>query len=341
MLSAMREKSTHRPQVDFISLAIQGKKIGLKGVIKMVDGMVATLKQEQKDEDTKKEYCSKELDFASDKKKGLAKTLSDLDISIQDATDGVATLKEEIESLTKKIKDLDQSVMEATEQRKSGHQEFTESMSSNSAAKELLKFAINRLNKFYNPKLAAPAFIASTGVTAFVEVSAHVHQQDAPPPPPATFDAYAGQKEESGGVMKMIDLLVNDLDKTMQEAEFEEKESQKDYEQMLQDSADKRALDSKALTDKNIAKASMESDVEASKEAKSSTGTELMATDKYLSSLHGECDFLLKFFDVRKEARTGEVDALVNAKSVLLGADLSLLQQQQNSHNLRKRSGSV
>jgi FtsZ-binding cell division protein ZapB len=340
ILRAASKKSTHRPQFDFISLAIQGKKVGLAGVIKMVDGMITTLKQEQKDEDGKKEYCSKQLDFANEKKKSLAKTVSDLDISIQDATDGIATLKEEIKSLTDKIQDLDQSVTEATEQRKSGHQEFTEFMSSDSAAKELLGFAINRLNKFYNPKLAPPAFIAATGVTAFVEVSAHVHQQDAPPPPPATFDAYAGQKEESGGVMKMMDLLVKDLEKSMQEAQHEEKESQKDYEQMLQDSAEKRALDQQSLTDKNIAKASMEADVESSKEAKSSAGTELMATEKYISSLHGECDFLLQYFDVRKEARTGEVDALVNAKSVLSGADLSLLQQQR-SRNLRKRPASA
>merc|ERR1712194_203799 len=33
---------------------------------------------------------------------------------------------------------------------------------------------------------------------------------------------------------------------------------------------------------------------------------ELMATDKYISSLHAECDWLVQYFDVRKEARAGE-----------------------------------
>jgi len=334
-----REKSSHRPQFDLISLAIRGKKVGMAGIVKMVDGMIATLKQEQKDEDGKNEYCNKELNSANEKKSGLTKTISDLDISIRDANDGIATLKEEIDGLNKKIEDLDKSVTEATEQRKSEHKEFKAEQASNAAAKELLNFAINRLNKFYNPKLAAPSFVARTGVTSFVEISAHLHEQDAPPPPPETFDAYAGQKEESGGVLKMIDLLVKDVDKSMLEAEHEEKAAQKDYEQMLQDSADMRILDKKELQDKNIAKANMESDVEASQETKASTGTELMATEKYLSSLHGECDFLLKYFDVRKEARTGEIDALVNAKAVLQGADLSLLQQ-DNSRNLRARTGS-
>jgi len=49
-------------------------------------------------------------------------------------------------------------VAEATEQRKAESEEFTDSMASDSAAKELLNFAKNRSHKFYNLKLYnAPA----------------------------------------------------------------------------------------------------------------------------------------------------------------------------------------
>merc|ERR1740130_2071782 len=80
----------------------------------------------------------------------------------------------------------------------------------------------------------------------------------------------------------------------MTEAETSEKDAQSDYEQMLSDSAEKRARDSKALTDKTGAKAGMQSDLESDKESKDSTGKELMATAQYISSLHGECDWLLQ-----------------------------------------------
>merc|ERR1719210_62199 len=43
--------------------------------------------------------------------------------------------------------------MEATEQRKEENEDFKDLMASDTAAKELMKFAKNRLNKFYNPKL--------------------------------------------------------------------------------------------------------------------------------------------------------------------------------------------
>merc|ERR1711957_153217 len=58
---------------------------------------------------------------------------------------------------------------------------------------------------------------------------------------------------------------------------------------------------------------------------------ELMATDKYMASLHAECDWLLKYFDARKEARAGEVDSLTKAKAVLSGADYSFVQTRRHT----------
>lgn len=118
-------------------------------VIKMIDEMVATLKTEQTDDDHKKEYCAAQFDQADDKKKGLERAKSDLETAIADAKDGIATLKDEIEALGKSIKALDKAVAESSEQRKEENEDFTELMASDSAAKEILAFAKNRLNKFY------------------------------------------------------------------------------------------------------------------------------------------------------------------------------------------------
>merc|ERR1719506_2882330 len=49
--------------LDFIALAIKGKKIGFEKVIKMIDEMVVTLKTEQADDDNKKEYCAEQFDL--------------------------------------------------------------------------------------------------------------------------------------------------------------------------------------------------------------------------------------------------------------------------------------
>merc|ERR1711972_87423 len=98
------------------------------------------------------------------------------------------------------------------------------------------------------------------------------------------------------------------------------------YETMMQESAEKRTTDSKLLAEKESAKADTEAELQAQTEGKAAAGKELMATLKYISSLHSECDWLLQYFDVRKEARSGEIDSIVKAKAVLSGADYSLVQ---------------
>merc|ERR1719511_336975 len=314
--------------------------------------MITTLKIEQADDDAKKEYCATAFDKADDKKKGLERAVSDLETAIQNAKEDILKLGEEIATLKAGIKELDKMVVEATEQRKEENADFKELMASDTAAKELMKFAKNRLNKFYNPKLykappktelsredrivenmsgtaaptEAPGGIAGTGIAVFAEVSAHSQDQVAPPPPPETFGAYTKKSEDSMGVMAMIDLLIADLDKEMTEAETNEKDAQADYETLMKDSAEKRTKDSKLLSEKETIKAETEANLESSTEEKAATSKELMSTMQYIQSLHNECDFLLKYFDVRKEARTSEIDAMGKAKAVLQGADYSLLQ---------------
>merc|ERR1719356_2292545 len=124
----------------------------------------------------------------------------------------------------------------------------------------------------------------------------------------------------------MLDLLIKDLDKELTEAETSEKDAQADYGQLMKDSAAKRTTDVKVLAAKSAAKADAEADLQAHTDAKATDGKELMAVAKYIASLHAECDWLLQYFDARKEARASEVDSLKRAKAVLSGADFSLLQ---------------
>merc|ERR1719503_71251 len=211
-------------------------------------------------------------------------------------------------------------------------------MAQDSAAKEVIHFAKNRLNKFYNPKLykpppkreltederitvnmggtlaptPPPAGIAGTGITVSL-----VQSHEAPPPAPETFGEYSKKSEENSGVIAMIDLLVKDLDKEMTQATAEEKDAQADYEELMKDSAAKRAEDSKALTDKEAAKANMEAELQSHQDTKASTEGEMAATLEYIHSLHAECDWLIQYYDLRKESRDSEIDALGKAKAVL------------------------
>jgi len=353
-----------RPGLQFLVLALSGKQAmnqkSFDKVIAMIEKMVAELKTEQQDDDHKLEYCKVELDLADDKKKALERSVADLEKAIAKAKEMIATLTDDIAALTAGIIALDKSVAEATENRKTENEEFKALMAADTAAKDLLVFAKNRLNKFYNPDLyvappkrelsagdriyenfggelttAAPGGIANTGVAVLAQVNNHNGNSVAPPPPPTTWGAYSKKSEESSGVIGMIDLLIKDLDKEMTEAKTEEKDAQADYETMMKESAEKRVVDSKSLADKQAAKADTEKSLSDLTTEKKDTTGELFATLKYIQSLHSECDWLMKYFDMRKTARTGEIDSLVKAKAVLSGADYSLLQV--NSHGFMHR----
>merc|ERR1719345_702991 len=124
----------------------------------------------------------------------------------------------------------------------------------------------------------------------------------------------------------MIDLIVADVDKEIQTMEVDEKDAQSDYETFMSDASEKRAQDSKSITDKESAQAETEEELQTNTDSKKSKTTEAMETAKYIGGLHEECDWLLKYHGERKAARTGEIDALGKAKAVLSGADYSLVQ---------------
>merc|ERR1719191_1203080 len=88
------------------------------------------------------------------------------------------------------------------------------------------------------------------------------------------------------------------------------------------------------LSEKTGAKADMEADLDKAKDDKMTTTKKYFALKNAIAALHGECDWLIQYFDQRKEARDSEIEAMGKAKAVLSGADYSLIQMK--SKNLLK-----
>jgi len=274
------------------------------------------LKKEQRSDTSKKDYCSEQFDQSESKQENLKQSKKDLAVVIEETKEGLATIGDEVAALKAGIAELDKSVAEATEQRKEENKEYKELMANNAAAKELIVMAKKRLNQFYNPKKSEDGAAAAS----FIQMA------ESHPPPPETMAAYTKKSGESGGVLQMMDVLVNDLEVEMAEAKTEEKLAQKEYEETMSDSSAKRAADSKSLSDKEGSKAEMQDELETSTAEKKSAEKELIGLASFIQSLHGECDFLIKYYDVREKARADELDTLEKAKAVLDGADYALLQ---------------
>merc|ERR1719375_2939174 len=104
-------------------------------------------------EDTQKPWCNGEFEKSAREDKAEHKEISMLDAEMQEETDQIAALEEEIKPLAGENADLDKSVVEATEQRKEEHAEYLEGAQLAQTAIALIEKAKQRLVKFYNPVL--------------------------------------------------------------------------------------------------------------------------------------------------------------------------------------------
>jgi hypothetical protein len=266
--------------------------------------------------------------------------LKNLASTIEESKDSIAALASDIQNTQDKIVALDQSVAEATEQRKAEAAEYAEFKKLQGVAKALLEKAINKLNKFYNPDLyvaptaaplsredqifqAAGGQLATTPEPKLTDALNFIQVQDKPEAPGTWGGDYKAKGQGSNAVMTLLNSLIADITKQVQQADHDEKTAVRDYEGMMETAKESRATDVKTVGDRQGAKAGVEGTLEEAQSAHGLTSQAVAELNNYIADLHKSCDFILENFEMRREARTSEIEGLKSAKGVLSGADYS------------------
>jgi len=177
----------HSPRL--ATLATKVKLDAFVRVKKAIDDMVASLLQEKADEIKHKDFCVSSLDknqLQTEKKEreksDLIAKIEDLEMTIQSLAKAIATLKSE-------ISDMQVQTKRAGEDREKQNHEFQATVADQRATQQLLQNALKILEGFYG--------------------KAAMMQEPAGPPPPAGFETYK-KNSASGGVMGMIQQIVQD-----------------------------------------------------------------------------------------------------------------------------------
>jgi hypothetical protein len=317
-------------------------------IFKMIDEMIAILTKDNADDLTQKDFCIAELTKTEAEKASTDDKLGSLASSIEEMTDSADQMAEKIKSLQEGIASLDKDVSEATEMRKKEHEEFGANLQLSEIAEQLIGKAKNRLQKFYNPTLykAPPKKemtmeekIIASGSSALVQQEASFDSPDVTEsfvqirllrnrmtkvaPPEAPDASFGGKSQKSGGVLALMDMIMGELKASIQEARMEEKYAQKEYVELMEDSKESRAQDVKSTTEAESSKADIESSLTEAKENQMLTLEQSQNVIATLAKLHGACDFIIKNFELRLNARTAEIEGLKTAKAVLAGANFS------------------
>merc|ERR1719265_708612 len=161
---------------------------------------------------------------------------------------------------------------------------------------------------------------------ALVQKSAGKKQQPAGPPPPPGFKSYSNNAA-SGGVMGMIQLIIDDAKSMEEDAIKAEEAAQVAYETFVTETNAAIEAATKEMITSQENKAKAEAEKSETEMARDGVVSEIEALIKENADLHKSCDYTLKNFDLRQAARQSEMEALKQALSILSGATFSAFLQ--------------
>merc|ERR1719207_482439 len=144
----------------------------------------------------------------------------------------------------------------------------------------------------------------------------------APPEAPEGPGAFK-KSEKSAGVLGLMDMVMGEVKTSLTEMKMDEKYAQKEYVELMGDSQESRATDLKTMTATTGEKAELEGSLTEAKESQMLTLEQSQNVISTIAKLHGSCDFIIKNFELRLNARTAEIEGLKTAKAVLAGANFS------------------
>merc|ERR1740133_907661 len=279
LLSAVARK-LNNPRL--ATLAVRVRLDAFVRVKKAIDDMVAQLLKEKEDEIKHKDFCVDEFNTNELQTEKKERAKQDLTSKIEDLVSTIKSLPDAIDQLKAEVAEMQVQMKRAGEDREKENKEFQMTVADQRATQKLLTAALNILKGFYAKKAKA----------ALVQV-----EQPAGPPPPPGFAAY-NKNAAAGGVMGMIQQIINDAKAMEAEVIRSEEDAQKAYEDFVKDTNGSIEAKSKDIVNKTKAKA--EADLVEAKENKEAVMLELEQLSNYKAELHQSCDFVAKNLAIRQ-----------------------------------------
>jgi len=287
---------TNSPRLAAIAMKV--KLDAFVRVKKAIDDMITQLIAEKQDEIKHKDWCVDEFNTNQVQTERKEAEKQDLLALIEDLQLQIKTLSGEIDTLKSEVDELNLNMKRGGEDREKENKEFQLVVADQRAAQKLLTAALDMLKGFYE------------------KAAALVQEGQAPP---AGFKEYK-KNESAGGVMGMMQTIIDDAKTMESEVIRAEEDAQKAYEDFVKESNSSVQTKTKSMVNKVEEKAKCEEDLNQATQDKENALLELEQLSNYNAELHQSCDFIMKNFEIRQTARDEEIEALKQAKSILSGA---------------------
>merc|ERR1711933_352613 len=255
--------------------------------------MVATHKDEEAEDLKQKETC--EEDRAADTRDAIKHSRS-----MDENTEAIATLNAEIEEIIKdykekqaEVKEMEEQIKTLTKIREDENREYLTAKAEDEAASELVAQATGVLETFYKEN---NLMLAQKAVRAPFTSEAG----KAPPPPPTTWDApYQGKTDESTGIIAILGMIKEDIDKDAAKATTAEKEAQDLFDETKKEMEGQMEKLDKLINELTLTISKKEGEVTDNKEDRMKEKEKLVAVMETIKDAEPGCDYFTINFPQR------------------------------------------
>jgi len=310
VVELLRATAAKTSSPELAGLAMAAELDAFTKVKAAIDKMVKQLIEEKQAEITKKDYCTEKLNENELLTEKQVRKKSDTESKIAGLETTISELTEAIATIDKEIAEMNLQIKRAGEDRELVNRDFQATVADQRETQKLLQKALTVLKAVYTK-----TSVSKEEKAALSQESSEVVQ--APPPPPG-FKDYS-QNRGGGGAVGLLEQILGDAKVLEAEAVKDEQTAQATYEKMIKDTNKSIRTKLSAKVNKSEDKAKAEQDLGNAKSDLQAQSTELETLGNSKQDLKLDCDFLLKNFDVRQQARDEEVEALRQAKAILSG----------------------
>merc|ERR1740117_677968 len=123
--------------------------------------------------------------------------------------------------------------------------------------------------------------------------------------------------------MQMLATIVSDAESVESELKLTEQDAQQDYAAYVSTTTASIKADRNSIEQKEEQAASASGEKAENAESTLATDAALKELNELLTATHGDCDYVIKYFDLRQSSRKDEMNAIQEAKAILSGANFA------------------
>lgn len=301
------------------ALALLAENVQIDAFTKVkaaIDKMIAELTKQTAEEVEHRDWCKDEMQTNKRETDENTYKKESLENEIADTKKMIESLTKEIKIKTDGVASMEEEMARASAIREAESADFAQTVADQRITQAILKKAIDRMNAVYSEYVLMQQRQQDEQPGA-PHIQTSGNHTD-PGNGPARFNEYS-QNKKGGAAVAMMETVLKDAKNMEDEAMRSEQDAQSMYENFMKDSNASIKKYQRAIVNMSEDKAKAEQALTMAETDLKDTMHKLEDLNAVLGDLKLSCDFILKNFGARQDARTTELEALNEAKAILSG----------------------